>query len=232
MLQICMIIFLLAGVHYVDSDSSAEMQTMIDDYQKSIEESKNPDSVEALASDIIKKVFETANQNPMGMSTMELMQKLQALKGEHRYYVLRMLELMDSFTDGYITKAEAVYMLKGPISSSSSLLEFFFKVKDLDGNGIITTWEFMREKVDLEMSNTPLSKLWQKSVEEVQMYDVDDNGYIDLEEFMLGVIFDTSAGIAMLRNKTKMKNKEGATARVAKERGAPKRAHKPNSYRH
>jgi len=191
---------LFLAVATVKSD---EIQEEADAFMEEMKESDNtdPKTPADLAYETLKKAFEKTT--PTGLSLMQVLEKIETFKGPARYYALRMFEKMDENMDGQITASEMAFVYSGPVSSEQDVLKFIFQIKDFDGDGFITPWEMVREKMILEGNILPISTLWKNAMNCVKKCDLDKNGVIDLEEFMLATVMVTDISIVQVKLKEK-----------------------------
>ncbi|ODN03582.1 Calmodulin [Orchesella cincta] len=154
-----------------------------------------------LASRTLERAFDRFNDGKKEISGFKLMSTLNRAAGEPRLLLIRIFELMDKNMDGRISNEEFTSLYMAPVAYPDRAIELMFKLHDLDKNGYISQWEYLRHSLTIDGINQNVQDKWIEAGQKIKQQDVNGDGLVDLTEFTLFVVWQVNVGIARQKEK-------------------------------
>jgi len=137
-----------------------------------------------LSIDIMSKLYNTEVDGKGGLPTMEIMYKLDNLRGVPRLQTLLMFEKMDTNADGTIGIAEFTDMYGSASSAPHRAFRTLFRLFDYDNNNFISVWEILRNEATLMGYDSDLTELGRRAEQKFRAMDGNGDNKVSPEEFI------------------------------------------------
>ncbi|CAL8102921.1 unnamed protein product [Orchesella dallaii] len=212
---IVLVVLLINAINCQDASDEETGRKQQDDERKAAQQlqeeierthANDPKDPLQLSGRTLERAFDRFNVGKKEISVFKLLSTLNRAAGEPRLYLIRIFELMDKNMDGRISNEEFTSLYMAPVAYPDRAIELMFKLHDLDKNGYISQWEYLRHSLTIDGINQNVQDKWIEAGQKIKQQDVNGDGLVDLTEFTLFVVWQVNVGIAKQKDKGQMKN--------------------------